>query len=335
MKKITLSIAIIGIVGVATAGMTMAYFSDTEISTGNTITAGTINLKVNGEDGDTLTQVVTIDDFKPGYEQFIGKRIVVEGNPSDVFLKVEGIETTGGIEVEPELVEENGEEKDNIDAYIYYDLSISFDDLALDSDSWESIISLDEEITLADIEDMWIKLYDNLEPDTILYIRQSFHFNEDVTNWAQGDDMVFNEQFMAQQVEASSPIGGEYLLLDNKDDSWDILMGDGISGVLKYNCDSGLFNFEFIGRGLTPETGYSLIYFNEPYPGSPAELIGFGTPSASGELSLSGSVAMTHDNAKVWLILSDDFDGIEMTAWNPESYLYEHNLIDICHPQPL
>jgi len=47
MKKILLSIATLALVGTVVAGATGAFFSDTETSTGNTFTAGSIDLKVD------------------------------------------------------------------------------------------------------------------------------------------------------------------------------------------------------------------------------------------------------------------------------------------------
>jgi len=49
MKKIFGSLAVIGFIGAAAAGLTGAYFSDTETSTGNTFTAGALDLKVDNE----------------------------------------------------------------------------------------------------------------------------------------------------------------------------------------------------------------------------------------------------------------------------------------------
>ncbi|OGI84375.1 hypothetical protein A3A92_00485 [Candidatus Nomurabacteria bacterium RIFCSPLOWO2_01_FULL_37_49] len=49
MKKILLSISMIAVVGVVVAGATGAFFSDTETSTGNTFTAGAIDLGVDNE----------------------------------------------------------------------------------------------------------------------------------------------------------------------------------------------------------------------------------------------------------------------------------------------
>lgn len=54
-------------IGVASAGAgagTMAYFSDTESSTGNTVSAGTLDLKADG--GDSAVTTVNISDVAPG-----------------------------------------------------------------------------------------------------------------------------------------------------------------------------------------------------------------------------------------------------------------------------
>ena len=48
-KKILISLAVIGVVAAIAIGGTIAYFSDTETSTGNTFTAGAIDLKIDNE----------------------------------------------------------------------------------------------------------------------------------------------------------------------------------------------------------------------------------------------------------------------------------------------
>ncbi len=47
MKKIIFSLAIIAAIGAIVVGATTAYFSDTETSTGNTFTAGNLDLKID------------------------------------------------------------------------------------------------------------------------------------------------------------------------------------------------------------------------------------------------------------------------------------------------
>jgi predicted ribosomally synthesized peptide with SipW-like signal peptide len=49
MKKIVLSVATIALVAAVAIGATTAYFSDTETSTGNTFSAGAIDLKIDNE----------------------------------------------------------------------------------------------------------------------------------------------------------------------------------------------------------------------------------------------------------------------------------------------
>jgi spore coat-associated protein N len=57
MKKILLSLLTIALVSAVAVGATRAYFSDTETSAGNTITAGTLDLKVGGQDGPAVAHV--------------------------------------------------------------------------------------------------------------------------------------------------------------------------------------------------------------------------------------------------------------------------------------
>ena len=65
MKKILMSLMTIALViGLVGAG-TVAYFSDTETSTGNTFTAGKLNLKVDGLDGANVVKF-TVANTYPG-----------------------------------------------------------------------------------------------------------------------------------------------------------------------------------------------------------------------------------------------------------------------------
>ena len=48
-KKILISLCVIGAVAAIAIGGTIAYFSDTETSTGNTFTAGSIDLTVDSK----------------------------------------------------------------------------------------------------------------------------------------------------------------------------------------------------------------------------------------------------------------------------------------------
>ncbi len=63
--KILISLSVIGAIAAIVIGGTIAYFSDTETSSGNTFSAGTLDLKVNDKEGSTVDKI-TITNAKPG-----------------------------------------------------------------------------------------------------------------------------------------------------------------------------------------------------------------------------------------------------------------------------
>lgn len=72
MNKILLSLLTIALVSVVAVGATRAYFSDTETSTGNTFTAGTLDLKLSDANEDWSNGVtstwVSPSNWAPGQE---------------------------------------------------------------------------------------------------------------------------------------------------------------------------------------------------------------------------------------------------------------------------
>lgn len=76
MKKLLFSFVVLGITSVLAIGATTAYFSDTETSSANTFTAGTLDLKVNG--GDTNVSY-TFSNLHPGYQPNMSYRLKNDG----------------------------------------------------------------------------------------------------------------------------------------------------------------------------------------------------------------------------------------------------------------
>lgn len=62
MKRILMSVLVIGAVSVTAFGATSAYFTDTETSTGNTFTAGTLDLTLNETGG----APINLTNMQPG-----------------------------------------------------------------------------------------------------------------------------------------------------------------------------------------------------------------------------------------------------------------------------
>ena len=101
MKKILISLAIIGVVAVIGVGATVAYFSDTETSTGNTFTAGTLDLKVNG--GDVFIPYA-VGNLKPGESRGTDTYVITNTGslPGILSLKVANVITNENGVIEPE-----------------------------------------------------------------------------------------------------------------------------------------------------------------------------------------------------------------------------------------
>ena len=133
----------------------------------------------------------------------------------------------------------------------------------------------------------------------------------------------------------------DIVYLYEKDSEWEIVDG-GAKGRLVYNLNSSKFEYKFYGHGLYHiNTEYSLIYYADPWPGNnTGALIASGSTDGLGNIHLVGSIdlgmdlphpddANYPDGAKIWLVLSTDYDPNKnsMIGWNPAEYLFENNLI--------
>lgn len=121
MKKIAISLGIIGVVAAIVIGATTAYFSDTETSTGNTFTAGSIDLKIdntcslNGEPVQDCTWGLTdldgelffnFSDLKPGDWGEDTVSVHVDNNPAWACVTFNNLVSDDEDCTEPELEDE-------------------------------------------------------------------------------------------------------------------------------------------------------------------------------------------------------------------------------------
>jgi len=161
-------------------------------------------------------------------------------------------------------------------------------------------------------------------------------------------------------VVASAVTYDSSLTLENKDTNWAIISDD-ISGTLDYNASGNNFNFSFTATGLT-SGNYSLIYYADTEDryvdwggDNPGAFIATFAADSGGNIS-SGDMSVnlgmdlpcspdanayfydyTQDpdnydhatGAKIWLVPSADYDAdaCKLTAWNPDNYLFETDLI--------
>jgi len=108
-KKILISLSVIGAVAAIAVGGTIAYFSDVETSTGNTFTAGKLDLivDIDGQDQNPLTQsLFTLADMKPGD---LGEKTIslkVDDNPACGFVNIDLKSDLDNSCNEPEIADE-------------------------------------------------------------------------------------------------------------------------------------------------------------------------------------------------------------------------------------
>jgi hypothetical protein len=108
-------------------------------------------------------------------------------------------------------------------------------------------------------------------------------------------------------------------------------------GKMTYSLSGYEFDFVFNGHGLEPDMDYTLIYYPDPWPGTGLICLGSGVADMSGDVHIKG-FAYTGDlpaeydpngGANILLVLTADVDctGMQMTAWNPDEYLFGDDLI--------
>ena len=252
MKRIlALSIAVVLVIGLV-AGGTWAYFTDTEESTGNTFTAGTIDIAVNDENPWEGVGYFTIDDMKPCDVEYIDFTITNVGeNEVDVWKHLdidEEYNNPGGVITEPECEAEGGTWEcdtagactctgnipvDDIASVITYDLIVD----------GEVFIAETDEVTMAAIECCWIYL-GKIEPGASMVVTQSYHMSAEAGNQYQGDVVSFKIELFAQQIRGCPPAPDSECDTYGKPDGTYVDIGDPLSerGHLNRDVDDWSYN---------------------------------------------------------------------------------------------
>lgn len=125
-KRILMSLLMIGVAVIVAIGGTVAYFSDTETSTGNTFTAGTLNLNLtdaseNGTESETATWV--FGNIAPGGS---GGAILTVQNTGSIngYLDLSSISATNVEGTNPESETSSGTVlSDKLLVYMFWDVN--------------------------------------------------------------------------------------------------------------------------------------------------------------------------------------------------------------------
>jgi len=343
-KKILISLSIIGIIAAIAVGGTIAYFSDTETSTGNTFTAGTIDISVN--DMNPWNQSFTLADMKPCYTDYINFRInnnLSDPNPVNIFKKITVIEEGTGTVSEPECEKEGGiwggqqcsdnTEDNDLSSMIWYDLSVE----VYDSEGriWWQTLYIDEE--MKSIDNVYYQGTDPVNNQVFLgmipaggymLVEQSYHLSPHAGNEYQGDTMTFDIEVEGVQLYGTA-------WLDNKEYAggiWKVANNDDVNGVLTYRVKHPTFDFSFVGKAPLVSTEYVLAV--GPNAADPTIELGRGTTDGSGAITIpKTSIELNQDvkDAKVWLIPATYWTGtaVDWASWPSmqSEFLWELGLI--------
>ena len=339
MKKIIISLAVIGVVSAVVIGGTIAYFSDTETNNNNIIQTGTVDIEIDGQN--PWTGTFNWENVKPGEDKEITFVIENVGTyPIKLWKIIKNITTeeNGIIEPEQDWYDANngGQSKNDIDTAMVYEMYVDNN----------LVVEKEAGITLDEIKDYYINLVSTDQPfepnngDGILYpgetvtVKQTYSLKEDTNNWAQSDKITFDIEILAQQVDVPEPIK-QLSFMNNKYDT--DFKTDGTIGVLKYDSIAQTFNYNFLGVGLDSNTKYDLIYYADDWAGNnPGYAIDYGLSDDDGTLVFSGSKDLGinlpespdknyPDGAKIWLVKSSFYNRANKTVkgWVPNGWLFD------------
>jgi predicted ribosomally synthesized peptide with SipW-like signal peptide len=185
MKKIlgliVVALLVMGLVG----GGTYAYFSDPETSTGNSFTAGTLDLSVDTANPWTGAQF-TVSDVKPGDYDVATMTLTNEGNIGGTLtVDLKNLLDSAGTTPEPEPTPDNGELSANMDIALWVDAN--GDGV---QDTGETLLYFGK--LNAEVGPYTVGALDG---GATTYVSLSYSIGSDVGNDIQGDISTFDIEF--------------------------------------------------------------------------------------------------------------------------------------------
>lgn len=228
-KRILISLSVIGAVAAIAISGTVAYFSDTETSTGNVFTAGTLDLELGDSDEwgtESVTGSIIMDDMKPCdceeeecwpgeewyYENYILIHMKENSNPAHVYLTV-NVKDNKGIISEPECEAEGGTwldgdcsgntPIDDISSQIMvWGMVGTCENLEkCEPEDWKVIYELEPGTFLEDLDEIDEDYLGEFQPSEVYFLVLGACLNEDAENEYQGDQSVVAFTFNAYQNE--------------------------------------------------------------------------------------------------------------------------------------
>ncbi len=162
-KKILISLSVIGAVAAIAIGGTIAYFSDTETSVGNTFTAGTIDISLDPSDGQVVKTVSGDLDLKPSQVGWTTAVVTNDGtNLAEIWKHIDNVVNDENLIVEPEQEyydAHSGSANWKLSNWIHYDMLVyKLDGYSYSgSGAYNNESSSDLDVTVEDTGNGWLK----------------------------------------------------------------------------------------------------------------------------------------------------------------------------------
>jgi len=351
MKKILLSLSTIAAVAALAVVGTTAYFTDEEKSTGNTFTAGTIDIAVNDQNPWNQNAHYVFEDMKPSQVEYSNFTIKNVGtNPANVWKKIDATTEENYVN-EPECVayggtwtggtKQNGvldtdctsydplKVKNDLDSVIQYDLSVKVKDTGNKVVWDQTLYNMDKTISQIKGTDTYLGM---IPAGWSMDVTESYHMDSNAGNEYQSDKMTFSITLTGKQLTGTA-------VLEDKDPSnWRVKSELAPQVTMTYGVKDSTLKIASITGQTVVAGNHSLITYPESfstpsgtgYPGSGIVLATVITNEAGNITSFIQTAPNpgTFKNMKVWLVPSSDLTGATFNVWNPGNYMFDTGLID-------
>jgi spore coat-associated protein N len=188
-KRVAIAVIVIAMVAVASSGAIYAYFNDTETSSGNSFTAGTMDLKINGADGG-FPATFTASNLVPGSHGNVDMTVSNVGSVAGALVaEVDNIQDDAGTSPEPETLPDVGELSESIVLTVYID--------ANDNNRWDDGETQFDTGTLNTIGGTWSM--GNLAAGGSVVISVEWSVPTEVGNEIMGDSCTFDIVYTLNQ----------------------------------------------------------------------------------------------------------------------------------------
>ena len=190
-KKILVSMMVIGLVAAFAGAGLYAYFSDTETSTGNKFSAGTLDLEVNDENPWT-TAPISVSNMKPGDKREVTIKLKNVGSIGGyVCMWIKDVINSPGTTPEPEPTPDRGELGANIKITIW-------------QDDGDNVLENGEEVyvsgrSLDSLNNTKVVKDKPLSARETTYIGFAWEIPSTVGNEIMGDSVTFTIEFVLSQ----------------------------------------------------------------------------------------------------------------------------------------